>query len=256
MIIIKNEAEIEKIKASGAITAEVFARVKPAVKPGVSTADLNQIVHDCIVSHGAIPSFLNYGDPPFPAAACISVNEEVVHGIPSPDKILREGDIVSVDVGSYLDGYHSDACRTFLCGKVDPRIEELVRVTEESFWLGIEQAIPGKRIGDISHAIQSHCEAHGFGIIRELCGHGVGHNLHEDPEILNYGKAGKGIRLQEGMVLAVEPMVTLGSYRIVLLEDQWTIVTSDRKPASHYENTFVIRADGAEVLTCPERTRA
>lgn len=255
MIIIKTPDEIEKIKAACAITAEIFAVIKPWIKPGISTWDLDQIVYETIVKHGARPSFLHYGDPPFPASACISINDEVVHGIPRKDRILRDGDIVSVDVGSYLNGFHSDAARTFLCGNVDPAVEKLVRVTEESFWIGIAQAQLGKRIGDISHAIQTHCESQGFGIVKELSGHGVGRDLHEDPEILNYGHAGKGPRLQEGMVIAVEPMVTLGSPQIALEDDDWTIVTRDGQAAAHYENTVVIREDGPEILTCLERTR-
>lgn len=255
MIIIKTPDEIEKIKAACAITAEIFTVIKPWIKPGISTWDLDQIVYETIVKHGARPSFLHYGDPPFPASACISINDEVVHGIPRKDRILRDGDIVSVDVGSYLNGFHSDAARTFLCGNVDPAVEKLVRVTEESFWIGIAQAQLGKRIGDISHAIQTHCESQGFGIVKELSGHGVGRDLHEDPEILNYGHAGKGPRLQEGMVIAVEPMVTLGSPQIALEDDDWTIVTRDGQAAAHYENTVVIREDGPEILTCLERTR-
>ena len=255
MIIIKTPDEIEKIKAACTITAEIFAVIKPWIKPGISTWDLDQIVYETIVKHGARPSFLHYGDPPFPASACISINDEVVHGIPRKDRILRDGDIVSVDVGSYLNGFHSDAARTFLCGNVDPAVEKLVRVTEESFWIGIAQAQLGKRIGDISHAIQTHCESQGFGIVKELSGHGVGRDLHEDPEILNYGHAGKGPRLQEGMVIAVEPMVTLGSPQIALEDDDWTIVTRDGQAAAHYENTVVIREDGPEILTCLERTR-
>lgn len=255
LIIIKTPEEIEKIKAACAITAEVFERVAPWIKPGISTCDLDQIVYQTIVKHGAKPSFLNYGDPPFPGSACISINDEVVHGIPSKKRILQDGDIVSVDVGAYLDGFHSDAARTFLCGHVDPAVEKLVRVTEESFWIGIAQAQVGKRIGDISHAIQVHCESQGFGIVKELSGHGVGRDLHEDPEILNYGHAGKGPRLQAGMVIAVEPMVTLGSPRIAIEDDDWTIVTRDGRAAAHYENTVVIREDGPEILTCLERTR-
>lgn len=253
MIILKTPEEIAGIRASGEITARALREVEAYIKPGVSTWQLNAIVHDCICAHGAEPSFLHYGNPPFPASACISINQEVVHGIPSRERILRDGDIVSVDVGSCLNGLHSDACRTFLCGDVDDKVRELVRVTEEAFWLGVQQALPGKRLGDISHAVQAKCEAHGFGVVRELSGHGIGYQLHEAPEILNYGTAGKGLRLQEGMVLCLEPMITLGSYRIKLLDDAWTIVTRDGQPASHYENTFAIWADGPEILTCPER---
>lgn len=255
MIILKTSEEIEHIRKACLITASVFEAVKPWIRPGVSTGQLNRVVDDTIRSQGATPSFLGYGEPPFPGAACISINEEVVHGIPSDKVILQDGDIVSVDVGSYLNGYHSDACRTFLCGNVSEEVKDLVKVTEESFWKAMEFAYPGKRLGDMSHAVQSHCEAHGYGIIRELSGHGIGQDLHEDPEILNYGKPGKGIRLESGMVLCLEPMVTLGSRQIMLTEDEWTIVTRDVKPASHYENTFVVTDDGPEILTCPERPR-
>lgn len=250
MIILKSSEEIELIKQSGAITASVFDQVKKAIKPGVSTLSLDKIVEDTIRSQGGEPSFLGYGSPPFPGAACISVNHEVVHGIGRDDVILKDGDIVSVDVGTYLNGFHSDACRTFLCGNVSQEVQDLVRVTEESFWKAMEFAKPGNRIGDMSSAVQRHCEGHGYGVVRELSGHGIGRNLHEDPEILNYGKPGKGPRLEVGMVLCLEPMITLGSPRIGILDDEWTIVTLDGKPASHYENTFAITADGPMILTC------
>lgn len=255
LIIIKSEQEIEKMKVAGAITASVFAAVAPHIVPGISTKQLDEIVYETIVSQGAVPSFLNYGDPPFPGSACISINEEVVHGIPSATRFLRDGDIVSVDVGAYIDGYHGDACRTFLCGEVSQELKDLVRVTEESFWIGVAKAVPGNRLGDISAAVQEHCEKHGYGIVRELTGHGIGRNLHEAPDLLNYGKAGHGVRLKPGMCLALEPMVTLGHYSIDVLDDEWTIVTRDGKAAAHYENTFAITEDGPVILTCPERTR-
>lgn len=241
--------------AAGEVVAAVFEAIRDKVVPGVSTGELDRIVHDTITGMGAHPSFLNYGTPPFPASSCISINEEVVHGIPAFDRILQDGDIVSVDVGAELDGFHGDACRTFLCGDVSPELRDLVRVTEESFWLGVKQAVSGNRLGDISHAVQEHCEKHGYGVVRALTGHGIGKKLHEAPDLLNYGRAGHGVRLSNGMCLALEPMITLGSYGIVQLDDGWTIVTDDGSAAAHYENTFAITEEGPLILTCPERTR-
>lgn len=255
MVIIKSDEEIEKMKVAGAVTASVFDAVKPYIVPGISTKEIDRVVYETITRQGGRPGFLNYGDPPFPGSACISINEEVVHGIPSETRILKDGDIVSVDVGAVVDGFNGDACRTFLCGNVCDEWKKLVQVTEESFWLAVKQAVPGNRLGDISHAVQAHCEAHGYGVVRDLTGHGIGRDLHEDPEVLNYGPAGRGLRLKKGMCLAVEPMITLGTFQIEVLEDEWTIVTRDRKPAAHYENSFVILEDGPYILTCPERTR-
>ncbi|MGI6580178.1 MAG: type I methionyl aminopeptidase [Saccharofermentanales bacterium] len=249
MIILKTEQEIAIIKEACQITASIFTAVKPEIKAGISTYELDQIVYDTIVSQNAIPAFLNYGDPPFPGSACISINEEVVHGIPSKDRYLKDGDIVSIDVGAEYNGYFGDACRTFLVGDVRPKWQKLVEVTEQSFWKGIKQVKRGNRLGDIGHAVQTHCEKHGFGVIRDLTGHGIGANLHEDPNLLNYGRAGRGLRLEPGMVMCLEPMITEGGFHIKLMSDQWTIVTADRKAAAHYENTFVITEKGVEILT-------
>ncbi len=250
MVIIKTENEIDLMKESGAITASVFEVLEKKIRPGISTKDIDDLVYEHISSQGGTPSFLHYGEPPFPASACVSINEEVVHGIPAANRILKNGDIVSVDVGTFFQGFHSDACRTFLCGEVAEEVQKLVRVTEESFWKAVEKAVIGNRIGDISYAVQEHCEKHGFGVVRELSGHGIGRNLHEDPEILNYGRPGTGMRLAEGMVICIEPMITLGSPRISLLDDEWTIVTRDGKAASHYENTVAITRNGPIILTC------
>lgn len=255
MIELKSKLEIEKMKAAGEIVASVFEALRDKIVPGVSTGELDRIVYETITRQKARPSFLNYGSPPFPASACISINEEVVHGIPSFERRLQDGDIVSVDVGAELDGYHGDACRTFLCGNVREEWRDLVRVTEESFWLGVRKAIPGNRLGDISHTVQEYCENHGYGVVRDLTGHGIGKQLHEEPDLLNFGRAGHGVRLCAGMCLALEPMITLGDYAITQLEDGWTIVTEDGSAAAHYENTFAITEDGPVILTCPERIR-
>ncbi|HNZ63743.1 MAG TPA: type I methionyl aminopeptidase [Bacillota bacterium] len=251
MIRIKSDDEIARMKGAGAVVAAVFEAVAPLMKPGISTGEINRTAHRVIVDAGATPSFLGYGpaEAPFPAATCISIDAEVVHGIPSDSRILEDGMIVSVDVGACLDGYHGDAARTYIIGDVPPRVKELVEVTEEAFWKGLEQALPGKRLGDISSAVQEHCEAHGFGIIRVLTGHGVGAELHESPNLPNYGRRGRGLRLEAGMTLALEPMVTLGSFNVAMTANNWTFETVDGLPASHYENTFVITDDKPVVLT-------
>lgn len=249
MIILKTEQEISKIKDACKITASIFEALQPAIKPGISTDDLDKIVHGTIVSQKAVPAFLNYGDPPFPGSACISINEEVVHGIPSKNRYLNDGDIVSIDVGAQYKGYYGDACRTFMVGNVKPEWRKLVEVTEQSFWQGIEQVKKNNRLGDVGHAVQTYCEQFGFGVIRELTGHGIGANLHEDPNLLNYGRPGRGVRLEPGMVLCLEPMITEDSFHIKLMPDQWTIVTADAKAAAHYENTFAITEAGVEILT-------
>ena len=231
MIRYKSKAEIEMIRNSGLIVADVFEKLKIVIQPGISTLEINNIAEDIIRSYGAIPSFLNYGSPPFPGAICASINDEVVHGIPTRDRILKEGDILSVDVGALLKGYHSDAARTYAVGRISVEVKKLVTVTEECF------------------AIEAHATAYGYGIVRELTGHGIGTHLHEDPDVPNYGKAGRGIRIEEGLVIAIEPMINMGTRAVTIMEDDWTIVTQDGKPSSHYENTVVATADGPVVLT-------
>lgn len=249
MIILKTKQEIESIKEACAITASIFDAVKSEIKAGVSTFELDEIVYQTIKSQNAIPAFLNYGDPPFPGSACISINEEIVHGVPSRKRILQDGDIVSIDVGALYNGYYGDACRTFLVGDVKPAWKKLVEVTEESFWQGIAQVKEGNRLGDIGHAVQSYCEQFGFGVIRDLTGHGIGTSLHEGPNLLNYGRPGRGLRLEPGMVMCLEPMITEESFHIRLMPDQWTLVTADGKAAAHYENVFSITETGVEILT-------
>ena len=252
MIRLKSKEAIEIMRRPGAVVAAVFEAIEPLMVEGMSTEEIDRVAHKVIVGAGALPSFLGYdgqGPTPFPASTCISLDDEVVHGFPGRDKLLREGMLVSVDVGAYLDGYHGDAARTYIVGQVPDRVRQLVQVTEEAFWKGLEQALPGNRLGDISAAVQEHCESHGFGVVRELTGHGIGTELHEAPNLPNYGKKGRGIRLAAGMTLALEPMVTLGSREIALAENDWTFVTRDGQPAAHYENTFAITEEGPLVLT-------
>lgn len=244
--------EFEYMKKSGDILKEVFRECKKFIKPGITTLDVDKLAYDIIRSHDAIPSFLNYGEPPFPGSVCASVNEAVVHGIPSKKRVLRDGDIISVDVGAVLNGYHSDACRTFLVGDVAPEVRDLVKRTEESFFVGLEYAKIGNRTGDISSAIQQYCEGFGYGVVRELTGHGIGTSLHQDPDVPNFGRAGSGPRLKKGMAICIEPMITLGSRYIELLDDEWTVVTRDNKPAAHYENTVLITEDGPIMTTYEE----
>lgn len=253
MYTLKNQEEIGLMKKSGAILIEVFRRVGDFIKPGVTTADVNEIVDRTIREFGAIPNFLGVGDPPYPAASCVSVNDEIVHGIPSPDHYIQDGDIVSVDIGANLGGWQSDACRTFMVGTVSPEVRKLVEVTEQCFWLGLAEAMPGKRLGDIGHAVQRHAERHGYSVVRELTGHGIGRELHEDPTLLNYGKPGRGLRLYAGMTLALEPMINMGRKEIAMeSDDGWTIVTDDGSYSAHYENSFAVTDDGPILLTCNE----
>lgn len=244
--------EFEYMKASGEILKEVFRECRKFIKPGVTTHDVDKLAYDIIRSHDAIPSFLNYGEPPFPGSICASVNEEVVHGIPSTRRVLKDGDILSVDVGAILHGYHSDACRTFYVGEVSPEVKKLCEVTKESFFKGLEFCKAGNRVGDIGHAVQEYCESFGYGVVRPLTGHGIGTSLHQEPDVPNYGKPGKGPRLKVGMAICVEPMITLGSERVELLSDEWTVVTADRKPAAHYENTILITENGPVMTTYEE----
>ncbi|HHU03572.1 MAG: type I methionyl aminopeptidase [Saccharofermentanales bacterium] len=251
MIRLKSPEEIDRMRRAGAVVAAVFEKIAPLMLPGVTTYEIDRVAHEEIERHGAIPSFLDYPGEfsPFPAATCISIDSEVVHGIPSQERFLEDGMIVSVDVGAYLDEMHGDAARTYLIGEVDPEIRKLVEETEKSFWKGFEQAKIGNRIGDISHAVEAHVKPFGFGVIEVLTGHGVGYDLHEDPSLPNFGRKGRGVRLAAGMTLALEPMITLGSPRVQLEQDGWTFVTRDGKPASHYENTFAITEQGPIILT-------
>ncbi len=251
-ITIKSESQYFAMKAAGELTGRTLNYVGSLVRPGVTTKELDEAAEEFIRKNGGIPGFLNYEG--YPASICTAVNEQVVHGIPSKKTVLREGDIISVDCGAIVDGFNGDAARTFFVGEVAPEVMELVRVTEECFFKGLEQALPGNHIADISRAIQQHAEAHGYGVVRELVGHGIGADMHEAPEVPNYVniRMGRGARLLPGMAIAVEPMITLGSRAIRVLPDGWTVFTADGKPAAHYENTIFIKKDGPEVLTNPE----
>ena len=246
MIKIKNNQEIALMREAGKITAGAFELAATLVKPGVSLIHIDSEIHRFITSHGATPSFLHYNG--FPASACISVNDEVIHGIPGK-RLLTEGDIVKVDVGACYKGYHGDAARTLFCGEVSEDAKRLERITRESFFEGIKYADPSHRLGDISHAIQEHVENAGFSVVKEFVGHGVGAHLHEDPEVPNYGRAGRGTRLYEGMTLAIEPMVNFGTAEVSVLDNDWTVVTDDGMLSAHYENSILITENGPEILT-------
>ena len=249
MITIKNEREIASMRQACKITAAARALAGQLVKPGVSTKAIDRAVHDFIVSQGAKPSFLNlYG---FPASACISINEVVIHGIPG-SYILQEGDIVSVDVGAFYKGFHGDCAATFACGAISAEARRLIDVTEQSFYEGIKFATQGHRVQDISHAVQTYVESNGFSVVRSFVGHGVGRQLHEEPEVPNFGAPGRGPRLLPGMTIAVEPMVCQGTYEVNVLKDKWTTVTADGKLAAHYENTVLITDGEPEILTVAE----
>ena len=217
------------------------------IKPGISTADLDKLAEEFIISQGAKPSFKGYYS--FPATLCTSINEEVIHGIPSRNKILQDGDIISIDCGAFFKGYHGDAARTFPVGKVSDAANNLIRITEKSFFKGIEKAIVGNRLSDISHKIQSYVESEGYSVVRDFVGHGIGKRLHEEPNVPNFGKPGRGPKLTHGMTLAIEPMVNIGSFYTKTLRDNWTVVTADGSLSAHYENTVVILETGVEILT-------
>lgn len=247
MISIKSRHEVEKMRVAGKITGLALVEIAKHIKPGVSTAQLDKIAFDFIKKHGAEPSFLNYNG--YPASICASINDAVVHGIPGKDIILKEGDIISIDVGAYKDGYHGDAARTYAVGRISNEAQRLIDVTKQSFFEGIKHAVHGGRLGDISSAVQKFVEENGYSVVRDLVGHGIGRNMHEDPSVPNYGHAGKGVRLSAGMALAVEPMVNAGEYDVCVLDDDWTVVTEDGTLSAHYENTIVITRGEPEILT-------
>lgn len=247
MIIIKSPREIELMKAAGAVVAGVFEAIKPLMRPGVSTKVIADKAESYIKSKGAKPTFKGYGG--FPGSVCISVNEVIIHGIPSKKTILKEGDIVSVDVGATLNGYVGDACRTFGVGNISEEAKKLIETTKQSFFEALSVVKPGARIGDISAKVQHFVENAGFNVLKDFSGHGIGRNLHEDPNIPNYGKSGTGALIKEGMCLAIEPMVALGSDRYEILNDGWTVRMLDRKISAHYENSIAVTKDGIIILT-------
>ena len=250
MITIKSKSEIEKMRLAGKITGDVLKEIEKHIKPGISTKQLDKIAYNYIVSRGAAPSFLNYNG--FPASICASRNDEVVHGIPSKGVILAEGDIISIDVGAYINGYHGDAARTFAVGKISDEAQRLIDVTKQSFFEGIKYAVHGAKLGDVSAAIQEYVESNGYSVVRDLVGHGIGRKMHEDPSVPNYGHKGRGVKLAAGMTLAIEPMVNAGEYDVCVLDDDWTVVTEDGSLAAHYENTILITDGEPEILTLAE----
>lgn len=247
MITIKSAKQVEKMRASAKITKEALELLEKHIKPGVTTAQLDKIAYDFIISKGAKPNFLNYNG--FPGSICASLNDEVVHGIPSKKVVLKEGDIISIDMGAVLDGWHSDAARTFGVGKISDEAQRLIDVTRESFFEGIKYLKHGAKLGDVSSAIQNYVEKNGYSVVRDLVGHGIGQSLHEDPSVPNFGSAGRGVKLAAGMTLAIEPMVNAGTHKVAVLDDDWTVVTYDGNLSAHYENTVLITKDGYEILT-------
>ena len=247
MIYLKTDEEIELMREANLLVGKTLAEVGKHVAPGVSTLQLDKIAEEFIRDHGAVPAFLGYGG--FPNSICASVNEQVVHGIPSSSKILNEGDIISVDCGTILNGYVGDSAYTFCVGEVDPKVKDLLKTTKESLYLGIQAAVEGKRIGDISNAVQTYCESHNYSVVRELVGHGIGKRMHEEPEVPNYGRRGCGPLLKSGMCICIEPMINMGSKNVVFERDGWTVRTKDRKCSAHFEHCIAIRPDGPQILS-------
>ena len=251
-VFLKTEDEIELMRQANQLVGKTLGELARHIKPGVTTLQLDKIADTFIRDHGAIPTFKGFPNPyggPFPASICTSVNDVVVHGVPNSDTILKDGDIISIDCGTLLNGFCGDSCYTFCVGDVADDVKQLLKTTRESLYKGIEAAVAGHHLGDISAAVQEHCEAQGYGIVRELTGHGIGHEMHENPQVPNYGRRGNGIMLKAGMCIAIEPMVTQGARTIFLDADRWTIRTRDGKPAAHFEHTIAIRRGKADVLS-------
>lgn len=251
MIYLKTEDEIELLRQANLLVGNTLGEIARMIKPGITTLQIDQLADTYIRDYHAIPTFKGVPSPyggPFPASVCTSVNEQVVHGIPT-DTPLKDGDIVSVDCGTLLNGFNGDSCYTFCVGEVKTTVKELLKTTKESLYLGIEAAIVGHRLGDIGYAVQTHCESHGYGVVRELAGHGIGHEMHEDPLVPNYGHRGNGMVLKNGLCIAIEPMITMGSREIAVLDDGWTIITRDRKPAAHFEHTIAIHHGKADIMS-------
>ena len=247
MITIKTSEEIQLMRKANQIVRDTLNMLQDCIKEGMTTAQLDKLAHDYIVKCDAVPSFLGYGG--FPASICTSINEQVVHGIPSDKVVIKEGDIVSVDCGSIYKGYNGDAARTFEIGKVSQEKHNLVEVTKQSFFEGIKVLKEGARLGDLGYAIQSYAESFGYGVVRDLVGHGIGREMHEDPQVPNYGRQGHGMRLKKNMTIAIEPMINMGTRKVYILDDGWTVVTADNMPSAHYENTVAITEDGVEILS-------
>ena len=252
MIFLKTEDEIELLRKSNLLVGKTLAEIAKVIKPGVTTKELDRVAEEFIRDNGAVPTFKGfpnqYGDS-FPASICTSVNDQVVHGIPGDDVVLKEGDVVSVDCGTYMNGFCGDSAYTFCVGEVDDEIRKLLKVTKEALYIGIQNAVQGKRLGDIGYAIQQHCESNSYGVVREFVGHGIGKEMHEDPQVPNYGKRGYGTMLKKGLCIAIEPMITSGSRQIVMERDGWTVRTKDRKCAAHFEHTIAVGAGEADILS-------
>ena len=247
MILLKSPRELALMRRAGQVLAEVTERLTAWVGPGLSTQEIDEDVENFIRARGAAPAFKGYRG--FPATVCVSINDEVVHGIPSPHRRLKEGDIVGLDLGCIVEGYYADCALTLAVGEVAPRVRELLDVTRDSLARAIAACWPGRRLSDVSHAVQQHVEAHGFAVVRQFVGHGIGRDLHEDPQVPNFGEPGRGPQLKPGMVLAIEPMVTMGSWEVRVLEDRWTAVTVDGSLSAHFEHTVAVTEDGPEILT-------
>ena len=251
MIYLKTDEEVELLREANLLIGRTLAELAKIIKPGVTTKQLDKVAEEFIRDNGAEPTFKGFPNPyggPFPASICTSVNEQVVHGIPN-DVPLQDGDIVSIDCGTRLNGFCGDSCYTFPVGEISPEVKNLLKTTKEALYKGIEQAVVGHRLGDISYAVQQHCEAQGYGVVREFVGHGVGHEMHEDPQVPNYGRRGNGILLKNGLCIAIEPMITMGTKDIYMQEDRWGIVTRDKKPAAHYEHSLCVRKGKADILS-------
>ncbi|ADQ15318.1 type I methionyl aminopeptidase [Halanaerobium hydrogeniformans] len=247
MIILKSKREIDIMRKANKIVADTHSYLADKIEPGISTAEIDKLSDQYIRSRGALPSFKGYQG--FPASVCISINEEVVHGIPSNNRFLKDGDIVSIDIGTFYDGFNGDAAKTYAVGEISKDARKLLDVTEKSLHIGIEKAVIGNRLFDISHAVQNYVESNGFSVVRDYVGHGIGRDMHEDPQVPNFGPPGKGPKLKVGMTLAIEPMVNMGSYEVETLEDDWTVVTKDRSLSAHFEHTIVINENGFEILS-------
>lgn len=251
MIYLKTDEEVELLREANLLIGRTLAELAKIIKPGVTTKQLDKVAEEFIRDNGAEPTFKGFPNPyggPFPASICTSVNEQVVHGIPN-DVPMQDGDIVSIDCGTRLNGFCGDSCYTFPVGEISPEVKNLLKTTKEALYKGIEQAVVGHRLGDISYAVQQHCEAQGYGVVREFVGHGVGHEMHEDPQVPNYGRRGNGILLKSGLCIAIEPMITMGTKDIYMQEDRWGIVTRDKKPAAHYEHSLCVRKGKADILS-------
>ena len=258
-IFLKTEDEIELMRRANQLVGKTLGELAKHIKPGVTTLHLDHIAEEFIRDHGAVPTFKNFPNPyggPFPASICTSVNDVVVHGVPDEKTVLKDGDIISIDCGTLLDGYNGDSCYTFCVGEVSKEVRQLLKTTKESLYRGIEQAVVGRHVGDIGDAVQSYCEANGYGVVRELTGHGIGRKMHEDPQVPNYGRKGNGVLLKASMCIAIEPMITMGDRQIYLMPDRWTVKTRDGKPAAHFEHTIAVRRGEAEILSSFEEVES